>query len=213
MRWRTLAWLAALLAAALASASLITRVLVPMLLLGPGPRPAIRAVEPAPPALPGPADSPADAGLADAGAGGLIALGPLISAAGEDSEIRGKAGAEPRRSRRLRSKVEGLRRLGPGRYEVSREWLSEAGKRAPSVSAVRHVVDGEVQGFRLRGVSGPLSDLGLRDGDVLTNVNGLKVDSPDAGFAAYQRCRKADRINLVVLRGGARVGLSYVIVD
>ena len=83
-------------------------------------------------------------------------------------------------------------------------------KKSPGVSASPHVVNDEIKGFRLHGVSGsPLGRLGMRSGDVLTSVNGHPIDSPDAGLTAFRRFRKSNRLRVVVLRGGAPVSLSY----
>jgi hypothetical protein len=63
--------------------------------------------------------------------------------------------------------------------------------------------DGKPLGVELHGVGGS----GLRDGDVVTHVDGVRVFSPDAAVDVITRglARKAKSITGVVLRGSQRI--------
>ena len=65
--------------------------------------------------------------------------------------------------------------------------------------------DGETQGFRVSGVrSGSLATmLGLKNGDVVSEINGSKLGTIDDALAMYQKLRRASHLSVTVQRGGA----------
>jgi general secretion pathway protein C len=65
--------------------------------------------------------------------------------------------------------------------------------------------DGETAGFRVSGVkSGSLATLlGLKNGDVVSEINGSKLGSIDDAMAMYQKLRRANHLSVTVERGGA----------
>lgn len=74
-----------------------------------------------------------------------------------------------------------------------------------------YVQNGQFIGFRLR----PGRDrelmrrLNLNSGDVITEVNGTRINNPMQGFAILREVLSADRINVRVLRGGTEVPLLF----
>ena len=74
-----------------------------------------------------------------------------------------------------------------------------------------HQENGKVVGFKLTGLrdAGPLTRLGLRSGDVLTQVNGSELTTPDSALAAYAKLREADELTIVLLRNGQPRTLVY----
>lgn len=106
-------------------------------------------------------------------------------------------------------------RLGPGRYEVRRQAIETALAKGGTsgARAVPVAENGTIIGYRLSGITGKLQQLGLRNGDVVTAVNGRKLTTPDAAIAAYGGLRKASRATITVRRGGRPVSLGYRIVD
>ena len=216
--------LVALFVGAVGVALVSSRVLAPALLPTEAeiPAPAVAA------AGPGPAAEGGHDGATSEGDGGADAAVPwdasVDGALSEGSDqARRRVGARPRTvassgdsgPQATFDAGPAVVRVAPGRYKVERAWLERqlSGKGAPAgVHVVPYAVKGKVVGFRLGGVSGgPLSSLGLREGDVLTEVNGRPIDSPDAALGAYRRNAKASRVTLTVLRGGARAGLRYTI--
>ncbi|QQS53422.1 MAG: hypothetical protein IPM89_11055 [Candidatus Competibacteraceae bacterium] len=74
-----------------------------------------------------------------------------------------------------------------------------------------YVQNGQFIGFRLR----PGRDrqlmrrLSLNSGDVITEVNGTRINNPMQGFAILREVLSADRINVRVLRGGTEIPLLF----
>lgn len=65
--------------------------------------------------------------------------------------------------------------------------------------------DGQTAGFRVSGIrNGSLaSKIGLKNGDVLSEVNGSKLGTVDDALAMYQKLRRATHLSVTVERGGA----------
>jgi general secretion pathway protein C len=78
--------------------------------------------------------------------------------------------------------------------------LMRSARIVPELDADRRVV-----GVRLFGVrpGTSLSAIGLENGDVLRDVNGIDVCSPDKALEAYAKLRRADEIRLGLVRHGA----------
>ncbi|HRY14840.1 MAG: type II secretion system protein GspC [Candidatus Competibacteraceae bacterium] len=76
-----------------------------------------------------------------------------------------------------------------------------------------YVQNGQFMGFRLR----PGRDrrifqqLGLNGGDVLTEINGTRLNSPAQGLALLQELMSASQIDVRVLRNGAEVSLTFTL--
>jgi general secretion pathway protein C len=56
-----------------------------------------------------------------------------------------------------------------------------------------------------------LSRFNLQSGDILTAVNGVKLDSPLKGLGLIQQLATANQVDLEVLRNGRVVSLSFFI--
>lgn len=65
--------------------------------------------------------------------------------------------------------------------------------------------DGETQGFRVSGIkNGSLATMiGLKNGDVVSEINGAKLGTIDDALAMYQKLRRASHLTVTVERGGA----------
>lgn len=76
-----------------------------------------------------------------------------------------------------------------------------------------YVQNGQFVGFRLRpGRDRQLfQQLGLNGGDVLTEINGTRLNSPAQGLAILQELMSASRIEVRVLRNGAEVLLTFTL--
>jgi general secretion pathway protein C len=110
----------------------------------------------------------------------------------------------------------GVRNTGPRSYEVRRAALDQflaGGMTPPWPRVVPQARDGEPVGLRLFGIGrdGPFAAIGLRDGDLLREVNGKSIATPDAALAAYATLRTAGHVWLVIERDGQRIRLDYVI--
>jgi len=67
------------------------------------------------------------------------------------------------------------------------------------------------QGYRLTSAVGSkmLTEIGLEPGDVLYEVNGIKLTDASLGLTAFKRIKDAPRINMIIGRGGQRLVRSY----
>jgi len=70
---------------------------------------------------------------------------------------------------------------------------------------------GKFKGFLVQSVeaNSPFASLGIRQGDVLTQVNDIVLDNAGKGLEAFQRLRNAQSVDLKVIRGGQETTLSY----
>lgn len=74
-----------------------------------------------------------------------------------------------------------------------------------------YIQNGQFMGFRLRPGRDRrlLQQLGLRSGDVITEVNGTPLNDPATGFALLQDALSADRVTIQVLRNGAEIPFTF----
>jgi general secretion pathway protein C len=106
---------------------------------------------------------------------------------------------------------DGIRRTGEHQYDVQRStlqaWLDDLPRLAFEVRVVPEIRDGRAAGLRLLGMraDGPLTAIGLRNGDVVVGINGLEIDSPDKGIAAYIKLRSSSHVSLAIERAGHRI--------
>jgi general secretion pathway protein C len=110
----------------------------------------------------------------------------------------------------------GVRRNQDGSYDIDRSLIQEVAnnqslmeQQAPNVSP--HYVNGQPRGFQLAGIrSGSLfSRIGIRNGDVLTSVNGTNVDSPQRALELYEQMMTQSQVSVTVERRGRPQTLTY----
>ncbi len=79
--------------------------------------------------------------------------------------------------------------------------------------AAPYVQNGQFMGFRLRPGRDRalLGQLGLRAGDVITTVNGTRLDDPVKGLGMLQELANASQINIQVLRNGAEIPFAFIL--
>ncbi len=70
--------------------------------------------------------------------------------------------------------------------------------------------NGKQIGYRLtpQKKGGLLSDLGIQRTDIITEINGVKLDKPQNGISALRKLSTAKNLNIVVKRNGAEVPLN-----
>jgi general secretion pathway protein C len=79
--------------------------------------------------------------------------------------------------------------------------------------ATPYVQSGQFRGFRLRPGRDRelLTRLGLRAGDVITAVNGTRLNDPSQGLGILQQLVSANQVNVQVLRNGAEIPLTFIL--
>ncbi len=109
-----------------------------------------------------------------------------------------------RRSRKLNASARKLL----ASYQEKLE--SDPGGLIKILRPVPAIKDGRFIGYRLGGGKNNqlLRNVGLVPGDIVTEVNGIKLTDMSKGLAAVNKLRSADQFNITVLRNGREVNLS-----
>ncbi len=76
-----------------------------------------------------------------------------------------------------------------------------------------NISNGVQEGFVLREVrnGGIYQSLGLQNGDVLLRINDYNISNPDNALQAFTALRGMDRVQVDILRAGAKMTLTYQI--
>ena len=84
---------------------------------------------------------------------------------------------------------------------------------AKSARVLPYEKNGKVEGYKFYGIrrSSLLGQLGLKNGDIVHNINGVQITSPDQALAAYGKFRNAGKINVEVTRRGKPTKLEVEI--
>ena len=74
-----------------------------------------------------------------------------------------------------------------------------------------HVVNGKTDGFEVKMLrpNTIFTALGLQKGDIIKEVNGLALDSPEKALQIFQQLREAQHIVVAVVRNNAPLSLEY----
>ncbi|MFH1868935.1 MAG: PDZ domain-containing protein [Candidatus Omnitrophota bacterium] len=56
---------------------------------------------------------------------------------------------------------------------------------------------------------GILNDVGVREGDVIMSINGLKIDTPHQIFTAYKKLKEAEELSVKIVRDDKPLTLKY----
>lgn len=105
--------------------------------------------------------------------------------------------------------------LGEGRFRVDRGMVDSAranmGALLQSARMIPHIENGQTTGFRLVGMQrgSLLEQLGLRLGDVVVEINQVRLDSPEKALQIFQQVREANNINLGLIRNGQPQTFEY----
>lgn len=105
--------------------------------------------------------------------------------------------------------------LGDGRYRVDRAMVDSAranmGALLQSARMIPHLENDQTVGFRLVGMQrgSLLEQLGLRLGDVVMEINRVKLDSPEKALQVFQQVREANNISLGLVRDGQPQTFEY----
>jgi general secretion pathway protein C len=99
------------------------------------------------------------------------------------------------------------------RREIERRLGEESGRILAETTLVPAMDAGRVAGFTITRMpdSTLLSDAGLRAGDVLTEVNGVPIDSLATLIGLWPRLQTETALRAVVLRNGQPVALSVTL--
>jgi len=108
-------------------------------------------------------------------------------------------------------------KIGKGAYVVDQRKLQQAiGNPAQMMTDARlrpNNVSGRDEGFILGEVKpgGIYQSLGLQDGDVLLRINDYDISNPERALQAFTALRGLDRVQIDLIRSGARMTMTYQI--
>lgn len=74
-----------------------------------------------------------------------------------------------------------------------------------------NLVDGKQQGFVVREVkpNGFYDNIGLKNGDIILRANGIELTSPSDGIKIFNLLKELDKVELDLMRDGAKKTLVY----
>lgn len=108
-------------------------------------------------------------------------------------------------------------RVGRGLYIVDQNKLQQAianpGQMMTDARLKPNVANGKEEGFVLSEVKsgGIYHSLGLQDGDVLLRINEYDISNPERALQAFNALRGLDRVQIDMIRSGARMTMTYQI--
>jgi general secretion pathway protein C len=108
-----------------------------------------------------------------------------------------------------------VHRIGPNQYMIERRALERnmrnMGQLFTMMRALPNVQNGQTDGFALSEVvPGSLfSQMGLRNGDVVTTIGGQELNDPTQAIALLNTLRSASSLSITVMRHGQPVQLEY----
>jgi general secretion pathway protein C len=109
----------------------------------------------------------------------------------------------------------GVRRVAPNRFAVSRATVDQSmqnlGQLLMQARATPNLRGGKIEGFKLSDIQPDslFSELGLQNGDVITQVNGQDVDDPAKAMQLLELLRNQQTISLGLIRNGQPTELNF----
>ena len=109
----------------------------------------------------------------------------------------------------------GLKKTGENSFEVQRtavdSLLGNMAALSRGARIVPEIRDGKALGFRLFSMrpEGPFMKLGLQNGDVVTAINGLEMNSPDKALEVYTKLKSANHLSVALERNGQKITKEY----
>lgn len=112
--------------------------------------------------------------------------------------------------------VEGITQLGENHYQVERrileQYLGNLEGLASMARAIPHKgADGEIDGYRLSGIrrNSPLSQLGIKNGDVIQSVNGTNIGNMGEAMTVFNSLSSQSHFTFDVTRRGQKQAMEY----
>ncbi|HZL20075.1 MAG TPA: type II secretion system protein GspC [Polyangia bacterium] len=109
----------------------------------------------------------------------------------------------------------GIRKTGAYSYEVQHSTLDALLGNMGALSRAARIVpemrDGKSIGFRLFSIKpdGPFGKIGLQNGDVISAINGLEMNSPDKALEVYTKLKTANHLSVGLERNGQKITEDY----
>ncbi len=113
----------------------------------------------------------------------------------------------------------GIHKTGPNTYEIEQSEIDATLSNLNSIATQARIVpsfkDGQANGFKLFSIRpGSLySKIGIKNGDVISRINGYEITSPDKALEIYSKLKNAKQITVDLNRRGKPQTLDYSIVQ
>ncbi len=129
----------------------------------------------------------------------------------------------PAARRPPRPRKAGRQRASFARKVGEREYILDSAKVQQSLENPEKILtdarllpnfkDGRQEGFSISEVvpGGLYHSLGLRNGDILLRINGLKISNPEVAIQAMSALKGMNKINLDIIRNGKNMSMTYQI--
>lgn len=114
---------------------------------------------------------------------------------------------------------EGVHEISETEYEVSRASLDLLLDNSAQLTRAARVIpqtrDGNVVGMKLFGIraKSPFAALGLKNGDLVTQVQGQPLTTPDEALKIYADIKKAKKVEVTLERQGQPLKIVYQLKD
>jgi general secretion pathway protein C len=132
---------------------------------------------------------------------------------------KGRSAAEDREGKRqTRGRIdwsEGITKIDDTHYQIERgsvdNALANLDRLSRDARVVPNFVDGKSNGFKIFSIkrNSAARNLGLRNNDVISGVNGTALSSPDKALELYSSMQSESHIELDIIRKGEPVTLVY----
>lgn len=129
-------------------------------------------------------------------------------ASGRPSSVANRRSKKRRTTKRSRTEDSQNLRLDRSRL---RSAVANINNLMKNVTIRPHFKDGKPDGFRISGVrpSSFFNDMGLKSGDIITGVDGKKIESVDDAFKLYQNLQSSSNVELQIKRKGQEKTINY----
>ncbi|MCA9665550.1 MAG: hypothetical protein KC503_08175 [Myxococcales bacterium] len=133
------------------------------------------------------------------------------------SPVNRRTTYRPRRSSLFAGLANGVRKLGPGKWEIRRSALNKVlGNTtllARSARIVPSVRNGKPNGFKLYAIrpGSIYSLIGMSNGDTIHAINGHAITTPDKALEVYTKVRNASHLTISFTRRGKTTTHDYTI--
>jgi general secretion pathway protein C len=135
----------------------------------------------------------------------------------EELALKDEAIEQPKRSRPRRTPRQARRRPERNDDKLGDRIEKLSGGDGRSLSTilsqariVPHYVEGQMQGIKIDSIKDAslFQKAGLQNGDVITEINGIVIDSPESNKAIFDELATADAFEIAALRGDSPIQMS-----
>jgi general secretion pathway protein C len=156
--------------------------------------------------------------IRETGATALTYLERKAASSGSGSSSRKASSSGKSSSKKVREEIiKGIKAKGTGRFDISRASIDTVLSNLNVLSTDARVVpdfkNGTQRGFKLFSIkpNSVYSKIGLKNGDVLSRINGYDLSSPDKILEVYGKLKDSEQVTVELLRRGKPKKLDYSI--